>query len=50
MKEYNTLIKHMEMKGQNMTFSWPQREDECHIPFVHVLHTVPASSLYGRGG
>jgi hypothetical protein len=41
----------MEIKGQDiLTFSWPQREDKCLIPFVHVLCTVPAPSLYGKSG
>jgi hypothetical protein len=41
----------MERKGQDiLTFSWSQRKDKCHIPYVHVLCTMPAPSLYGRSG
>jgi hypothetical protein len=50
-EECDILVKFMVRKGQDiLTFSWPQREDKCHIPFVHVLCTVPAPSLCGRSG
>jgi hypothetical protein len=49
-EECDILLKFMERKGQGiLTFSWPQREDKCHIPLVYVLCTMPAPSLYGRG-
>jgi hypothetical protein len=48
-EECGILLKFMERKGKDiLTFSWPQTEDKCHIPFFHVLCTVPALSLYGR--
>jgi hypothetical protein len=50
-KEGDILVKFMEKRGQDtFTFSWPQREDKCHIPLVHVLCTLPAPSLYGWSG
>jgi hypothetical protein len=37
-EECDILVKFMERKGQDiLTFSWPQREDICHIPFVHIM-------------
>jgi hypothetical protein len=48
-EECDILVIFIERKGKDiLTFSWPQREDKCHIPFVHVLCTVPAPSFYGR--
>jgi hypothetical protein len=42
--ECDILVKCVKRKGQDAcTFSWPQREDKCHIPSVLVLCTVPAS-------
>jgi hypothetical protein len=40
-EESDILVKFMERKGFDiLTFSWPQREDKCHIPFVRVLCTI----------
>jgi hypothetical protein len=40
-EECDVLVKFMERKGQDiLTFSWPQREVKCRIPFARVLCTV----------
>jgi hypothetical protein len=46
-EECDILIIFVERKGYDvLTFSWPQKEVKYHIPFVHVLCTVPAQTLW----
>jgi hypothetical protein len=53
-EECNILIKLMERKRHNILtffiFSWPQREDRSHIPYVQVLSALPAPSTHGMSG
>jgi hypothetical protein len=46
-EECDILIIFMERKGYDvLTFSWPQKKVKHHVPFDHVLCTVPAPTLW----
>jgi len=42
----NFMVHNLETK----TFTWPPRNDECPVPYEHVLFTVPAQLPMGSSG